>query len=151
MNLGKKKILAAKALKVGKKRIVFLNPRLDEIKEAITKQDIKDLKKEGAIMIKEVKGRKKILKRKKKGIGKTKKKVKMRKKVYATLTRKLRKYTGGLKETGKLNPEEVKEIRNKIRNRFFKSKAHLKEYTEQKDKLSTSSSQGIGRTRGLKK
>jgi large subunit ribosomal protein L19e len=151
MNLRKKKILAAKALKVGKKRIVFLEPRLDEIKEAITKQDIKDLQKEGAIMIKEIKGRKKILKKKKKGIGKTKKKVKMRKKVYATLTRKLRKYTGSLKETGKLNPEEVKEIRNRIRNRLFKSKAHLKEYIEKKNKLSTSSSQEIGKTGGLKK
>jgi len=130
MNLGKKKILAAKALKVGKKRIVFLTPRLDEIKEAITKQDIKDLQKEGAITIKEVKGRKKIRKKKKKkGIGKTKKKVKMRKQVYATMTRKLRKYTHELKKAGKLNAEEVKEIRKKIRNRFFRSKAHLREYT----------------------
>ena len=129
MNLGKKKILAAKALKVGKKRIVFLNPRLDEIKEAITKQDIKDLQKEGAIMIKEVKGRRKIKKQKNKGTGKVKKKVKMRKKVYATLTRKLRKYTGELKKAGRLDRGEIKEIRNKIRNRFFKSKAHLKEYT----------------------
>ena len=55
MNLRKKKILAAKALKVGKERIIFLKPRLEEIKEAITKQDIKDLYKEGAIKIKEVK------------------------------------------------------------------------------------------------
>ncbi|MCK4647700.1 hypothetical protein KAT24_02110 [Candidatus Pacearchaeota archaeon] len=128
MNLGKKKILAAKALKVGKKRIVFLNTRLDEIKEAITKQDIKDLEKEGAIMIKGVKGRKKINKRKKKGVGKIKKKVNTRKKVYVTLTRKLRKYVAELKKIGKLNQEEAKEIRKKIRNRFFKSKAHLKEY-----------------------
>ena len=128
MNLRKKKTLAAKALKVGKKRIVFINPRLDEIKEAITKQDIKDLKKEGAIIIKGIKGRKKITKRKKKGVGKTKKKVNMRKKVYATLTRKLRKYIAELKKTEKLNQEEFKDIRKKIRNKFFKSKAHLKEY-----------------------
>lgn len=128
MNLRKKKTLAAKALKVGEKRIIFLNPRLDEIKEAITKQDIKDLEKEGAIMIKAVKGRKKIKKRKKKGVGKTKKKVNMRKKEYATLTRKLRKYIAELKKMGNLNQEEVKDIRKKIRNKFFKSKAHLKEY-----------------------
>jgi ribosomal protein L19E len=135
MNLAKKKTLAAKALKVGKKRIVFSNPRLDEIKEAITKQDIIDLKNEGAIAIKDVKGRKKISKRKKnKGIGKTKKKVKMRKQVYATMTRKLRKYTSELKKAGKLNAEDVNEIRKKIRNRFFKSKAHLREYTGGFDK-----------------
>ena len=83
MNLGKKKALAVKALNVGKKRIVFLTPRLEEIKEAFTKQDKKDLKKEGAIIIKGVKERKKIVKRKKKAVGKIKKKEKWRKKVYA--------------------------------------------------------------------
>ena len=129
MNLGKKKILAAKALNVGKKRIVFLEPRLEEIKEAITKQDIKDLVQEGAIVVKGVKGRKKVVKRKKKrGVGKIKKKVNVRKKVYATLTRKLRKYIYELKKTGKLDREDVIDIRKKIRNRLFKSKAHLKEY-----------------------
>ena len=126
MNLRKKKTLAAKALKVGEKRIVFLTPRLDEIKEAITRQDIKDLQKEGAIIIKAVKGRKKIKKRKKKGVGKTKKKVNVRKKEYATLTRKLRKHVAELKKTGNLNQEQVKDIRKKIRNKFFNSKAHLK-------------------------
>ena len=135
MNLAKKKALAAKALKVGKKRIVFLTPRLDEIKEAITKQDIKDLQKEGAITIKDVKGRKRANKKKKsRGIGKIKKKVKLRKQVYATMTRKLRKYTNELKKAGKLNAEDVNEIRKKIRNRFFKSKAHLREYTGGFDK-----------------
>jgi large subunit ribosomal protein L19e len=129
MNLGKKKILAAKALNVGKKRIVFLEPRLEEIKEAITKQDIKDLVQEGAIVVKGVKGRKKVVKRKKKrGVGKIKKKVNVRKKVYATLTRKLRKYIYELKKSGKLDREDVIDIRKKIRNRLFKSKAHLKEY-----------------------
>ncbi len=43
MNLRTKKELAAKALKVGKERIVFVEARLDEIKEAITKQDMRDL------------------------------------------------------------------------------------------------------------
>lgn len=62
MNLKKKKQLAAKTLKVGKERILFLGPRIEEIKEAITKQDIRELKKDGAILIKEIKGRKKIIK-----------------------------------------------------------------------------------------
>jgi large subunit ribosomal protein L19e len=129
MNLRKKKTLAAKALKVGEKRIVFSTPRLEEIKEAITKQDIKDLKNEGAIMIREVKGRKKAKKRKKgKGAGNVKKKVNVRKKEYATLTRKFRKYTAGLKKTGELDAEEVGDIRKKIRNKFFRSKAHLREH-----------------------
>ncbi len=40
MNLSKKKLLAVKTLRVGKERITFSPSRLDEIKEAITKQYI---------------------------------------------------------------------------------------------------------------
>ena len=50
MNLSKKKKLAAKVFGVGKERIVFAKSRLNEIKEAITKQDIRDLKNDGAIL-----------------------------------------------------------------------------------------------------
>jgi len=65
MNLKNKKSLAMKALKLGRERIVFLASRIGEIKEAITKQDIRDLKEDGAIVVKEIKGRKKIKKKKK--------------------------------------------------------------------------------------
>ena len=59
MQLAKKKELASKVLKVGKNRVVFVESSLPEIKEAITRQDILDLRKSGAIQIKEVSGRKK--------------------------------------------------------------------------------------------
>jgi len=129
MNLSKKKNLAAKTLKVGKGRIVFMKSRLEEIKEAITKQDMRDLYKEGAIILKEIKGRKKIEKRKKaRGPGKIQRKPNKRKKEYVKMTRKLRGYVKELKNQGKISKEEIKEIRKKIRNKYFKSKAHLKEY-----------------------
>lgn len=129
MNLAKKKTLAAKSLKVGEGRIVFLQSRLNEIKEAITKQDIKDLHQEGAILIKEIKGTRKNTKRKtKKSTGNIKKKVNTRKQDYVIMTRKLRKYVAEMKKQGKLAIEEVKDIRKKIRNKAFRSKAHLKEY-----------------------
>lgn len=128
MNVGKKKSLAAKTLKVGKDRIAFVVPRLEEIKDAITKQDIKDLHKSGAIKIKEIKGRTKVKKTKKKrGPGKIRKKINKRKEEYVIMTRKLRKYIGELKKQGKVPAEEVKEIRKKIRNKHYRSKAHLKE------------------------
>ena len=57
MNLKKKKELAARTLKVGKGRIMFVDARLEDIKEALTKQDVRDLKEDGAIVVKEVKGR----------------------------------------------------------------------------------------------
>ena len=129
MNLSKKKALAARVLKVGKERIIFLQPRLDEIKEAITKQDIRDLKKEGAIVIKEIKGRKKSKKKSKERTpGSIRKKVKKRKKGYVIMTRKLRRYVAEMKKQKKLSQDEIKDIRKKIRNRNFRDKAHLKEY-----------------------
>ena len=57
MNLRKKKILAARLLKVGKDRIKFVSERITEIKEAITKQDIRDFVKENIIVVKELRGR----------------------------------------------------------------------------------------------
>lgn len=128
MNLAKKKTLASKALNVGKGRIAFVKERLSEIKEAITKQDIKDLYKDGAIEIKEIKGRKKVVKKKSNSPGNVRKKVNTRKRDYVIMTRKLRAYVAELKKQGKISLEDYKDIRKKIRNKVFKSKANLKEY-----------------------
>jgi large subunit ribosomal protein L19e len=135
MNLGKKKRLASRTLAVGKERIVFLESRLKEIKEAITKQDIRDLKKEGAIIVKEIKGRKKKKKlSKRRGFGKIKKTVNKRKEKYVIMTRKLRKYVTEMKKKGKISREEFYDVRKKIRNKAFRSKNHLKEYLESRKK-----------------
>lgn len=129
MNLSKKKSLAVRALKVGEGRIKFLQSRIDKIKEAITKQDIRELQKEGAIIVKEIKGKKKSEKKnKKRGAGKIKKTVNKRKQEYVKMVRKQRGYVAELKRKGELNKEEVIDIRKKIRNKQFRSKAHLKEF-----------------------
>ena len=128
MNLAKKKELAAKVLNVGKNRIVFMKMSLPEIKEAITRMDIQDLYKSGAIQIKEIKGRKKIVKRKnRRRRGKVKKKVNNRKAEYVVITRKLRKFIRGLVRTGIVDEDKNREVRKQIRSRKFKSKRHLKE------------------------
>jgi large subunit ribosomal protein L19e len=133
MKLKKKKELARKTLKCGKGRVIFLKPRLEEIKEAITKEDVRDLQKDGAIVIKNQKGRRKVkVKKRKKGIGKIKKKVNVRKRDYVILTRKLRKYVAELKKQKKISKEEAKELREKIRNKMFRSQAHLKEQIKTK-------------------
>ncbi|MDO8467762.1 MAG: 50S ribosomal protein L19e [Nanoarchaeota archaeon] len=128
MNLGKKKALAARTLKVGKDRIVFIEARLQEIKEAITKQDIRDLVKSGAIVIKNVKGRKTIVRRKSRSPGNVRRKRRSRKRDYIIMVRKLRGHVKGLEEQGKISRDETKNMRKKIRNKFFRSKAHLKEH-----------------------
>ncbi len=129
MNLKKQRELASRTLKVGKERILFVESRLEEIKEAITKQDIRELHANGAILVKEVSGRKTLQrKRKRRTPGNIKKKVKNRKRKYVLLTRKLRGYVSELKKQGRLSREEVKEIRKRIRNKLFRSKAHLRDY-----------------------
>ncbi len=132
MQLSKKKILAAKVLKVGKNRIIFVKEHLPEVKEAITRLDILDLHKSGAIQIREVKGRKKIVKRKnRRRVGKIKNKTNTRKAEYVIITRKLRKFVRGLVRTGAVDKEKNREVRKQIRARKFRSKRHLKENLEE--------------------
>jgi len=128
MQLGKKKKLASKVLKVGKDKVIFVAGHEEEIKEAITRQDILDLKEAGAIQIKEKKGRKKVVRRKhRRKIGKIKKKVNVRKKNYVIMTRKLRKTARGLLKKGDISKEQHSEIRSRIRAKKFRSKRHLNE------------------------
>jgi large subunit ribosomal protein L19e len=132
MQLAKKKELAAKVLKVGKGRIVFAPSRLSEIKEAISRMDIMDLHKSGAITIREVNGRKKIVKRKnRRRTGKIKKNVNNRKAEYVIITRKLRAFVRGAFRIGKIDADEKRELRKQIRARKFRSKRQLKEALEE--------------------
>ncbi len=128
MNLSKKKELAKRTFNVGEGRIIFVESRLNDIKEAITKQDMRDLRQDKAIIIKEKKGRKKVIRKRRRSVGNIRKKMKTRKKDYVILTRKLRKYVAEMKHQGKISKEEVDDIRKKIRNKMFRSKSHLKEY-----------------------
>ncbi len=127
--LDKRKELASKVLKVGKNKIHFDSDKLPEIREAITKQDIRDLFAEGIISIKPTRGKKTIKKRKtRRGPGKVKRKVKTKKQDYVKITRKLRGYIKELKKHETINNELYRGLRKKIKAKAFKTKAHLKEY-----------------------
>lgn len=128
MNLSKKKKLAIRTFGVGKKRILFLKPRLEEIKEAITKQDMRGLLEDGAIIIREIRGKKVKKKKIRRSPGNIRKKVNTRKKDYVIMTRKQRKYISEARKREKITKQEEIEIRKKIRNKIFKSLAHLKEH-----------------------
>lgn len=127
MNLKKKKHLAARTLNVGIDRIAFRQDRIDEIKEVITKQDIRDLAASGAIIVKEAKGRHGKKKGKAGGGGRIKKKIAKRKQRYIRITRKLRNYLRELKKQNRLNDEDSEKIRKQIKSRMFRSKSHMKE------------------------
>ncbi len=128
MNLLKKKELAIRALKVGKDRIVFNKERLDEIKEAITKQDIKDLVNTKAIIIKNVKGRRKLLKRKTRiRQGSRRKKIIDKKREYIIIVRKLRKHLSILKNKDEITKKKYLGLRQEIRAGSIRSLVQLKE------------------------
>lgn len=132
MNLNKKKALASRALGIGKKRIIFNKERMNDIKEAITKQDIKDLLKDKAIMIKEAGGRRKIVKRKtRRRAGSRKKIVKNKKQNYVSLVRKLRKYVFILRKSDKISRESYLILRKEIRSGSIKSVSQIKERAEE--------------------
>lgn len=128
MDLSKKKKLAKRTLGVGEDRIVFQESRLEEIKDAITKQDIRDLEKSGAIFIKEIKGRKSKHKHKSRSMGNVHKKIRNRKRRYMTITRKMRRHLRNYRPAEKISVGEIKNTGKKIKNKDFRSKAHFKEY-----------------------
>lgn len=129
MKLDKKKRLAASTLGVGLGRITFNVNRLDEIKEAITKQDIRDLFGNGAIMVKEIRGSRTAVKekRRRRGQGSIRKKARNKKREYMIITRKLRAFIVELLKHESISKERYVQLRKEIRAHSFKSKSHLKE------------------------
>ena len=128
MNLEKKRSLAARTLGVGRERVVFNNQRLDEIKEAITKQDIRDLVGAGSISVREIRGRKAVVRRKsRRGMGRVRKHVGNKKQIYMLITRKLRGYVLNLKDKKAISRDNYYLLRKEIRSRAFRGLAHLKE------------------------
>ena len=130
------KRIAASVLKIGKSRVWFDPSRIDDIREAITKDDIRALIKEKAIKKMPKKGRKRRAgklrqKRKRKGrrrgFGKKKKIVKKRKKDYMIKIKNLRKYIKQLKNEGIINAKESRRLLGLAKAGMFKSKKDIKE------------------------
>jgi large subunit ribosomal protein L19e len=128
MNLKRKKILATKVLGVGKERIIFNKNSLQDIKDALTRQDIKDLLAAGAISIRAAKGRKKIEKKSaRRRAGSRRKIVIDKKRRYINLTRKLRAYLAELRKKELVSNEVYFKLRQEIKASAFADKIHLKE------------------------
>lgn len=125
MKLTTQKRMAAKVLEVGKNRIWFDPLRLDEIKQAITREDIKDLIKEKAIRPRAGKRYARKEKRKRKGAGRTKMTVSRRKRKYIFKIRKIRSY---LREEKTIPKEMVREIRKLAKAGQFKNLRNVKDF-----------------------
>ena len=140
------KRLAADILNVGRNRVrIKINLGESEQKqldEAITRVNVKDLIKDKIIYAKGKQGRKKVKKRKKKGIGKRRGKEfakKGSKKEWMELVRAQRKYLNKLLDNGNIEKEKKRALYLRIKGGIFRSKsaflAYLKDnglYTEKK-------------------
>ncbi|MBW2974224.1 50S ribosomal protein L19e [Candidatus Woesearchaeota archaeon] len=142
MKLNNQKRLAAQLLKCSKKRIKFDNDRLSDIKEAITKADIKDLINDKAIKkvhakgVSRVRARKRLVQRKKgkqKGRGSIKgaKNARLpRKREWINKIRSQRKLLSELKEKKIIDDALYSELYLKSKGNFFRSRRHIKLYLE---------------------
>ena len=132
MNLKQKKKIASRLLGVGMTRIVFDQERLSEIKESITKQDIRDLYADGAIKIREKHGRRKIERKKRRRTGSIKHKVSTRKEDYMNKIRKLRKYLVHIRKNNQIKREDYAKLRIYIKVGQIDSIKKIDEYLKEK-------------------
>ena len=145
MNVSNQKRIAAQILKCGVNRVWFDETRLDEIKEAITKSDLRRLVGDKAIKAKPLKNtsrfaaRKKLKQKRKgrqKGTGKRKGKRTARlptKKAWMIKIRLQREFLKELKDKKLISASNYRILYRKAKGGFFRSKRHIKLYvTENK-------------------
>jgi len=145
MKLNKQKKLASKVFKSGIKRIKFNAEKLTEIKDAITRSDIRALKISKAIKTKQKRSvsrgnARKILKQKRKGrkanagSRKGKKTARLtKKKKWIGKVRIQREFVKQLRDNKIISLSTYRQSYLKIKGGFFRSKNHIKTYlTENK-------------------
>ena len=128
------KKLAAKILKVGVSRIWIDPSKIEDVKKAVTKADIRKLIKKGVIKALPPKKNKKTEKKKRKGPGSRKGKLHSRspkKREWINTVRPLRKYLKELKKNGMIDQKTYKHLYRLVKGGMFRSRAHLKIYLEQ--------------------
>lgn len=147
MNLSSQRRIAASVLGVGLNKVWFDPERLQEIKEAITKSDIRGLIKDLAIQAKPEKGnssyrdrKRKLQKRKGRQKGKGSRKGTpnartSKKKIWAAKVRKQRQALKIFKDKNLITPAVYKTLYLKIKGGFFRSKRHLQLYIKSRNLL----------------
>jgi large subunit ribosomal protein L19e len=142
MKLDSQKRIAASLLNCSIKRVVFDVERLEEIKESITKADLRSLIKDEAITAKPLRGisrgraRKRQIQRRKgqqKGQSTRKGKSKARapkKRVWINRIRIQRKFLKELKDKKILSSGTYSNLRSKAKGGFFRSKRHIKVFLD---------------------
>lgn len=141
------KRLAAQILGCSEKRIRFDQEALSEVKEAITKGDIRSMINGGLIVEKQKKGVSRFNARKikvqkskgrRKGSGSRKGKSTARskpKQAWMNKVRSQRRLVKNMKERNLLDVKAYRELYLKIKGGFFRNQRHVKLYIEEKNLL----------------
>ncbi len=147
MNLSAQRRMAAEVLKCGKNRIYFDPYLMDEIKMAITREDIRNLVKEGIIQKKYKKGISKYRKniqheRKKKGLGRgigkrkgTKGARTPKKRAWIKRIRPLRRELKKMREKKLITPVIYRKLYRNAKGGMFTSVNQLNRYIKDKELL----------------
>jgi large subunit ribosomal protein L19e len=133
--------LAADILKVGQSRIVMDPDHLEDIKNAITRGDMRKMISHGYIKVKPEKIKRPILqkKKRKKGPGSRKGSFGARvtkKERWISSVRPLRRMLKELRDEGKIDRRTYRKTYYLIKSGAFRSRSHLKLYLKQKGMLS---------------
>ena len=143
MQLNTQKRLAAQLLKCGINRVWFDETRLEDIKEAITKADLRTLINDGAINDKPVIGNSKFRARKialqkrkgkRKGVGSRKGKKTARlpkKEAWMAAIRIQRELLKTLREKEIISKSSYQKLYLKAKGGFFRNRRHIKLYIEE--------------------
>ena len=143
------KRLAAEIMKCSQKKVQFDTDRLSDVKEAITKADVRAMIKQGAIKAKPVRGVSKVRAKKikqqkrkgrQKGSGSRKGKFSARsdpKLVWMRTVRAQRKFLKELKDKDLLVPGSFWELYRKSKGGFFRSIRHIKLFIKEKGMVKT--------------
>jgi len=140
MNLRPKKRIAKSLFDVGSKRIWIDPTKLKEVKEAITKRDIKGLIKKGVIKVKQEKNqsgfrtrerRIQVLKGRRKGIGSRKgaKNARLpKKREWMIRIRNQKEYIKSLRDKSLISKRIYRSLYRQSKGGFFRSRRHIEIY-----------------------
>ena len=142
MNLRSQKRMAAEVMGTGKSRVWIDPDRVNDVAEAITKQDIRNLIESGVIKKKKAKGTskgraRKTASQKKKGRRKghgsrkgSKGARKKRKDNWKEKIRAIRKKLKEMRDSEEITRDEYRELYRKSKGGFFRNKKHMQIYIE---------------------
>ncbi len=145
MNLSTQKRLAASLLKCSEKRVVFDEQALESIAESITKEDIRQLIKEGVIRkvpvsgISRVRANKRLEQRRKgrqRGSGTRKGTRNARlphKQAWMNKIRAQRKHLLELREQETISGSDYRNLYRKAKGGFFRSRRHINLFIDEHD------------------